>query len=167
PLAGLALWWLVIKGSYRRVEKIFLIMSLGFLAYIPAAFASHPVWSDVGRQLVSPQVSGNSDYISGYLLTAVALVGTTISPYMQFFVQSSVADKGIHAGEYFYEQLDVYTGTAFAVLIAGFVIVTTGATLYPKHPASKASSQVSSFLVSSLPLFQGYQSFKCWLSCRT
>src|SRR5438876_348560 len=138
PLAGLALWWLVIKGSYRRVEKIFLIMSLGFLAYIPAAFASHPVWSDVGRQIVSPQVSGNSDYVSGYLLTAVALVGTTISPYMQFFVQSSVADKGIHAGEYFYEQLDVYSGTAFAVLIAGFVIVTTGATLYPNHPVQTA-----------------------------
>src|SRR5947208_9058889 len=59
PLAGLALWWLVIKGSYRRVEKIFLIMSLGFLAYIPAAFASHPVWSAVGRQIVFPQVSGN------------------------------------------------------------------------------------------------------------
>ena len=138
PLSGLALWWLVIKGSYRRVEKIFLIMSLGFLAYIPAAFASHPAWSDVGRQIAFPQVSGNSDYISGYLLTAVALVGTTISPYMQFFVQSSVADKGIHAGEYFYEQLDVYTGTAFAVLIAGFVIVTTGATLYPNHPVQTA-----------------------------
>src|SRR5207237_6927300 len=98
------------------------------------AFASHPVWSDVGRQIVFPQVSGNGDYISGYLLTAVALVGTTISPYMQFFVQSSVADKGIHAGEYFYEQLDVYTGPAFAVLIAGFVIITMGATLYPIHP---------------------------------
>src|SRR5947199_1125460 len=138
PLAGLALWWLVIKGSYRRVEKIFLIMSLGFLAYVPAAFASHPVWSDVGQQIISPQVSGNSDYINGYLLTPVALVGITISPYMQFFVQSSVADKGIHAGEYFYEQLDVYSGTAFAVLIAGFVIITTGATLYPNHPVQTA-----------------------------
>src|SRR2546421_6749917 len=134
PLAGLALWWLVIKGSYRRVEKIFLIMSLGFLAYIPAAFASHPVWSDVGRQLVSPHVGTSS----GYLLTAVALVGTTISPYMQFFVQSSVADKGIHVGEYVYEQLDVYSGTIFAVLIAGFVIVTAGATLYPNHPVQTA-----------------------------
>src|SRR5436309_5135711 len=72
PLSGLILWWLVIKGSYRRVEKVFLVMSLGFLAYIPAAFASHPVWSDVGRQIIYPQVSGNSDYISGYLLTAVA-----------------------------------------------------------------------------------------------
>src|SRR5438105_11485805 len=134
PLAGLALWWLVIKGSYRRVEKIFLIMSLGFLAYIPAAFASHPVWSDVGRQIVLPQVGGNSDYISGYLLTAVALVGTTISPYMQFFVQSSVADKGIHASEYAYEQLDVYSGTIFAVAIACFVIIASAAALYKGHP---------------------------------
>src|SRR5205809_575510 len=134
PVAGLALWWLVIKGSYRRVEKIFLIMSLGFLAYIPAAFAAHPPWSQVGRELIFPHIETSS----GYLLTAVALVGTTISPYMQFFIQSSVADKGIHAGEYFYEQLDVYSGTAFAVLIAGFVIVTTGATLYPNHPVQTA-----------------------------
>src|SRR5258708_22208089 len=59
PLAGLILWWLVIKGSYRRVEKIFLIMSLGFLAYIPAAFASHPVWSNVIHQTILPTLSGN------------------------------------------------------------------------------------------------------------
>ena len=129
PLAGLVLWWLVIKGSYRRVEKVFLIMSLGFLAYIPAAFAAHPVWSDVGRQVIFPHLSTDS----GYLLTAVALVGTTISPYMQFFVQSSVADKGIHGGEYIYEQLDIYSGTVFAMIIAGFVIIATGATLFPVH----------------------------------
>jgi NRAMP (natural resistance-associated macrophage protein)-like metal ion transporter len=134
PLAGLALWWLVIKGSYRRVEKIFLVMSLGFLAYIPAAFAAHPAWSNVGRSIVLPHL----DSSSGYLLTAVALVGTTISPYMQFFIQSSVADKGISASEYTYEQLDVFSGTFFAVLIAGFVIITTGATLYPNHPVQTA-----------------------------
>ncbi|GHO65025.1 MULTISPECIES: Nramp family divalent metal transporter [Ktedonobacter] len=129
PLTALVLWWLVIKGSYRRVEIIFLFMSLGFLAYIPAAFAAHPDWSEVGRQIVFPSITGNQKY----LLAAVALVGTTISPYMQFFVQASVADKGIHAGEYFYEQLDVYSGTIFAVLIAIFVVVVTGATLYPHH----------------------------------
>jgi len=129
PLAGLILWWLVIKGSYRRVEKVFLVMSLGFLAYIPAAFAAHPVWSNVGKEVVLPSLSTES----GYLLTAVALVGTTISPYMQFFVQSSVADKGISAGDYGYEQLDVYSGTVFAVLIASFVIITTGATLFLNH----------------------------------
>src|SRR6266852_3820637 len=116
PLAGLILWWLVIKGSYRRVEKVFLVMSLGFLAYIPAAFAAHPDWGNIGRQLVVPHLSTDS----GYLLTAVALVGTSISPYMQFFVQSSVADKGIHASDYIYERLDIYSGTIFAIIIAGF-----------------------------------------------
>src|SRR5438876_4324336 len=102
PLSGLILWWLVIKGSYRRVEKVFLFISLGFLAYIPAAFAAHPSWSTIGRQVVLPHL----DTSSAYLIAAVALVGTTISPYMQFLVQSSVADKGISASEYAYEQLD-------------------------------------------------------------
>ncbi len=129
PLAGLILWLLVIRGSYRRVEKVFLIMSLGFLAYIPAAFAAHPDWGEVGRQLVIPHLSTDS----AYLLTAVAIVGTTISPYMQFFVQSAVADKGIHAGDYVYEQIDIFSGTIFALVIAAFVVITTGATLYPHH----------------------------------
>lgn len=135
PLTGLALWWLVIKGSYRRVEKIFLFMSLGFLAYIPAAFYAHPNWGEVGRQIIFPTISRDSSY----LLFAVALVGTTISPYMQFFVQSSVADKGIHAGEYVYEQVDVYSGTIFAVIVAVFVVITTGATLFVNnHPVETA-----------------------------
>src|SRR2546421_1861188 len=134
PLAGLILWWLVIKGSYRRVEKVFLIMSLGFLAYIPAAFAAHPDWREVGHSLILPNLNTSS----GYLLTAVALVGTTISPYMQFFVQSSVADKGIRTSDYKYEQLDIYSGTVFAMIIAAFVVITTGATLYPDHPVNTA-----------------------------
>ena len=129
PLAALILWLLVTRGSYRRVEKIFLVMSLGFLAYIPAAFAAHPNWGEVGRQLVIPPLSADP----GYLATAVALVGTTISPYMQFFVQSSVADKGTHVGDYFYEQLEIYSSTVFAMLIAAFVVILTGATLFPIH----------------------------------
>lgn len=129
PIAGFALWWLVIKGSYRRVEKIFLIMSLGFLAYIPAAFASQPDWGEVGRSVILPAFSTEGSY----LIAVVALVGTTISPYMQFFVQSSVADKGISAGEYIYEQMEIYIGTIFAIVIAAFVVIATGATLNPAH----------------------------------
>jgi NRAMP (natural resistance-associated macrophage protein)-like metal ion transporter len=139
PLSGLILWWLVTRGSYRRVEKVFLIMSLGFLAYIPAAFAAHPGWNDIGHQLVLPHLSTES----GYLLTAVALIGTTISPYMQFFVQSSVADKGISAGEYLYEQLDIYSGTVFAIIIAGFVLIATGATLFPAGKMVQTASDAA------------------------
>ncbi|WP_081838828.1 Nramp family divalent metal transporter [Thermogemmatispora carboxidivorans] len=135
PVCGLALWWLVIKGSYRRVEKVFIAMSLGFLSYIPAAFVAHPDWGAIGHQSVVPAFQLDSDY----LLTAAALVGTTISPYMLFYVQSAVADKGIHAGEYIYEQIDVYSGTLFATLISFFIVVATGATLFVSHhPASTA-----------------------------
>ncbi|WP_112433354.1 Nramp family divalent metal transporter [Thermogemmatispora tikiterensis] len=135
PVCGLSLWWLVIKGSYRRVEKVFIAMSLGFLSYIPAAFVAHPDWGAIAHQSVLPTWSWDS----GYLLMAAALVGTTISPYMLFYVQSAVADKGIHAGEYIYEQIDVYSGTLFATIISFFIVVATGATLFVSHhPVSTA-----------------------------
>lgn len=126
PLCGLALWWLVIRGSYRRVEKVFIIISLGFLAYIPAAFAAHPNWQMVGQQTILPHL--NMD--SGYWPTTAALVGTTLSPYMLFYIQSAVADKGIQADEYVYEQVDVYSSTIFANIISAFMIIATGATLF-------------------------------------
>ncbi|WP_151727850.1 Nramp family divalent metal transporter [Thermogemmatispora aurantia] len=135
PVCGLLLWWLVIKGSYRRVEKVFIAMSLGFLSYIPAAFVAHPDWGAIAHQSVLP----NWSWDSGYLLMAAALVGTTISPYMLFYVQSAVADKGIHAGEYIYEQIDVYSGTLFSTIISFFIVVATGATLFVSHhPVSTA-----------------------------
>jgi Mn2+/Fe2+ NRAMP family transporter len=129
PLCGLALWWLVIRGSYRRVEKIFILISLGFLAYIPATFAAHPDWHQVFKQTVFPQL--NMD--SAYWPTTAALVGTTLSPYMLFYIQSAVADKGIQAGEYIYEKVDVYSSTIFANIISAFMIIATGATLFFSH----------------------------------
>ena len=142
PICGFLLWWMVSKGSYRRVEKIFIIMSLGFLSYIPAAFAEHPSWSTVVHQTILPQFSNSSDY----WLTAVALVGTTISPYMLFYVQSAVADKGMRVDDYFYEQLDIYSGTLFATIISVFMIVATAATLYVAH------KQVNSALEAAFAL---------------
>jgi len=129
PLCGLALWWLVIRGSYRRVEKIFIVISLGFLAYIPAAFAAHPNWGLVGKQTVAPML--NMD--PGYWPMAVALVGTTLSPYMLFYIQSAVADKGIKASEYVYEKVDVYSSTIFANIISAFMIIAPAATLFVAH----------------------------------
>lgn len=129
PISGVLLWWLVIRGSYRRVEIVFLIMSLGFLAYIPAAFASHPDWFSVVKLTVLPRLSIDANYWP----TTAALVGTTLSPYMLFYIQSAVADKGIHADEYVYEQVDVYSGTIFANIISAFIIIATGATLFIRH----------------------------------
>jgi NRAMP (natural resistance-associated macrophage protein)-like metal ion transporter len=129
PVSGLVLWWLVTKGSYRRVEIIFLIMSLGFLAYIPAAFVSHPDWLEVARRTVLPRLSMDANYWP----TASALVGTTLSPYMLLYIQAAVADKGISINEYGYEKLDVYSGTIFSNIISAFMIIATGATLFLHH----------------------------------
>src|SRR5436190_7277640 len=85
PLSAICIWWLVVKSSYQRVERVFLMMSLVFLGYIVSAFLAHPDWSQVAVSLVTPHFSLQS----AYLFTFVAVIGTTISPYMQVYVQSS------------------------------------------------------------------------------
>jgi NRAMP (natural resistance-associated macrophage protein)-like metal ion transporter len=126
PLAAASVWWLVVKGSYKRVERVFLMMSLVFLGYIVSAFLSHPSWGEVGRALVHPQFS----FEPAYLFTFVAVVGTTISPYMQVFVQSSVVEKGVTAEDYALTRVDVWTGTVFAILVVFFIVVSTAAVLH-------------------------------------
>ncbi|GAC1396060.1 MAG: Nramp family divalent metal transporter [Pyrinomonadaceae bacterium] len=126
PMAAAAVWWLVVKGSYRRVERVFLLMSLVFLGYIVSAFLAKPEWAQVGHAIVRPSFSFERDY----LFMFVSLIGTTISPYMQVFVQSSVVEKGIKVEDYSMTRADVWIGTLFAVSIAAFIIISTAATLH-------------------------------------
>ncbi len=126
PLAAKSIWWLVVKGSYRRVERVFLVMSLVFLGYIVSAFLARPAWGEVARAMVRPSWS----FAPAYLFTFVAVVGTTISPYMQVFVQSSVVEKGVTVEDYALTRADVWTGTVFAIAIVFFIIVSTAATLH-------------------------------------
>ncbi|HEV2708494.1 MAG TPA: Nramp family divalent metal transporter [Pyrinomonadaceae bacterium] len=126
PLAAFAIWWLVVKGSYKRVERVFLLMSLVFLGYIVSAFLARPDWGEVARQVVRPEIR----FDAGYLFTVVALIGTTISPYMQVFVQSSVVEKGVTEEDYNLTRADVWTGTAFAISVAFFIVVSTAAALH-------------------------------------
>jgi NRAMP (natural resistance-associated macrophage protein)-like metal ion transporter len=126
PLAAFGIWWIVVKGSYQRVERVFLLMSLVFLGYVASAFMAGPDWGAVGRELVRPSFSFERDY----LFMLVALIGTTITPFMQVFVQSSVVDKGATVEDYALTRFDVWAGTIFAVLIAFFIVVSTAATLY-------------------------------------
>jgi Mn2+/Fe2+ NRAMP family transporter len=125
PLAALSVWWLVVKGSYRRVERVFLVMSLVFLGYIVSAFLARPEWSEVARQMARPSFR----YDNHYLFTLIALIGTTISPYMQVFVQSSVVEKGVGRESYKLVRADVWVGTLFAMSIAFFIVISTAATL--------------------------------------
>jgi len=126
PLAAVFIWWLIVKGSYQRVERAFLLMSLVFLSYIVSAFLSHPDWSQVAHGLMKPTFELNP----AFLFTMVAVVGTTISPYMQVYVQSSVVEKGAAAEDYLKTKADVWVGTIFAIIIVFFIVVSTGATLH-------------------------------------
>jgi NRAMP (natural resistance-associated macrophage protein)-like metal ion transporter len=130
PLAAVTIWWLVVKGSYRRVERVFLVMSLVFVGYIVSAFLAKPVWGDVARAMITPQF----DFNPAFLFTFLAIVGTTISPYMQVFVQSSVVEKGVTVEDYRLTRADVWTGTSFAMLIVFFIVISTAATLHLQTP---------------------------------
>lgn len=129
PLAALLIWFLVLKADYGLVEKVFFLLCFTFVSYLAAGVLIHPPWEKVLQAALLPEWS--SDY--RYILMAVGLVGTTITPWGQFYIQSSVVDKGLTAKDYRYTLLDVLTGTFFTGLIAFFVIVTTAAVLYGNH----------------------------------
>src|ERR1700752_120236 len=134
PLAAILIWFLIVKGSYKKVERVFLAMSLVFLAYVVSAFLSRPDWGAVAVGLVRPEFKLEH----AFLFTFVAVIGTTISPYMQVYVQSSVVEKGVTPDDYAKTRLDVWVGTVFAILIVFFIIVSTAATLH------KAGIQIAS-----------------------
>src|SRR5262249_38294488 len=128
PVMGFVVWYLIARGSYRRVERVFLGMALLLLSYPIAAFLAKPDWGEVARQTVHPDIQFNFVY----LFTVVTIIGTTISPYMQLYVQSSVAEKGVTPRDYAVTRADVYIGSLFANVTAILIMVATGATLFVK-----------------------------------
>lgn len=128
PVAAIAVWLLVVGGSYKRVEKIFLILSLVFITYVVAAFMSGPNWHQALLDTVVPHIQGDSSFIS----LVIAMIGTTIAPWMMFFNQSNVVEKGVSVKDLFSQKVDVIAGTVAACMVAWFIIVTTGAVLFPQ-----------------------------------
>ena len=125
PLAAAIVWYLVVYGSYARVEKIFLVMTLVFLAYPVAAILAKPVWGDVAMGFI-PKIRGETEFMTMF----VALIGTTITPYMQLFQQSSVVEKGTARKHYGDERIDAYAGAIFSNIMSMTMIIATAATLH-------------------------------------
>lgn len=126
PLAGIFVWFIVVRGNYKRAEKIFLVLSLVFVTYVLAGFLAQPNWNDVARGLVTPTIVPETKFI----LLFIATVGTTITPWMQFYLQGSIVDKGLKVEEYAYARADVLFGAFVTDFFSFFMIVATGATLY-------------------------------------
>src|SRR5579864_2123964 len=126
PVAAIVVWLLLVRGSYKVAERIFVLMTIPFFAYPIAAILAKPHWGAVGKAIVVPHIQLNS----GYLFLFIATAGTTITPFMQLYVQSAVVERGIGPDELNAERAEVVSGSIFANLVAGFIIIATGATLY-------------------------------------
>lgn len=126
PLAAVAVWILVVKGNYKISEKIFLLFSVFLLSYIVSAVLAKPDWRQIGREMIAPTIQWDNAYIA----TVLGLVGTTVAPWMQFYMQSSVIEKGIKIADYRYTIWDVVAGCVITVVVAFFIIVSCAATLH-------------------------------------
>jgi len=126
PFFAIVVWLLVTKGTYKSVEKIFLFAAVIYLAYIISGFLAKPDWSDVAGNLLKPTFV----FSKNYLLTLIGIIGTTITPWMQFYIQASVVEKGIKVENYKFAKWDVITGSIVSDVISFFIIIASAATLF-------------------------------------
>jgi Mn2+/Fe2+ NRAMP family transporter len=126
PIAAILVWVLIVKGSYKAVERVFLIASAIFLTYVASGVLSNPNWSEVGQAFISPSFRLDVSYVTIF----VTIIGTTIAPWMQFYQQSSIVDKGLQVKDYAYERVDVVVGSLFAVIVAAFITISCASTIF-------------------------------------
>jgi Mn2+/Fe2+ NRAMP family transporter len=127
PVAAILVWILVVKGTYKIAERIFLIFSASLLTYVISALMAKPHWSEIGSAIIRPGIELNTQSLT----MVIALVGTTIAPWMQFYMQSSVIEKGLKMKNYKFTVIDIVVGCVVTVVVAFFIMVACGSTLYP------------------------------------
>lgn len=126
PLAGIMITLLVLKGGYNKVEKVMLLLCLSALAYVATVFIIKPDWGEIAQAALVPHIEFNNAYI----LAILAVIGTTITPWGIFYLQASVADKGVDMDKYGHTKIDVAFGAGWGNIISAFIIITTAATLF-------------------------------------
>ena len=142
PLGALFIWLLVVKGSYRMFERVFLGICLVYLTYVVAAIMARPSWGEVVSQTIRPSFSVNAAYLS----TMIGLVGTTITPWMQFYLQSAIVEKGVRREQYWATRIDVIAGSFMTDIVGLFIMVACGATLYKQGVGIESAEQAAQAL---------------------
>ena len=135
PVPPVGIWAVTVLGNYSRVQRVFLVMGLVFLTYPVAAVLAHPHWGTVVSNLVWPHFL----HTNAFLLLAVALIGTTITPYMQFYLTSAVVDKGVTPKTYKGERIDTVNGAILGDLVSIFIIIATAAAIGGTGPLNSVS----------------------------
>jgi Mn2+/Fe2+ NRAMP family transporter len=126
PVGAFLVWWMVVKGNYKSIEKVFLTACVFYLSYIISGFLVHPDWSAIKTATFTPILK----FDMGMLTMAIGIVGTTIAPWMQFYLQSSIVDKGLKAESYKYARMDVIFGSITVNVVAFFIIMLCAVTLF-------------------------------------
>jgi len=126
PFVAVLVWLLIVKGSYKFVERIFLVASAIYLSYVLSGILANPPWGKVLQAAITPSFHFDVAYVTIF----VTVIGTTIAPWMQFYQQASIVDKGIKVEDFGYERVDVIVGSLFAVLVAAFITIACAATLF-------------------------------------
>jgi Mn2+/Fe2+ NRAMP family transporter len=127
PAVAFMVWILVVKGTYKIAERIFLIFSVSLLTYIVSAIMGKPHWSEIGSSIIHPKMEMNSQSLA----MVIGLVGTTIAPWMQFYMQTSVIEKGLKMQNFRYTLIDIVVGCVLTVVVAFFIMVACASTLHP------------------------------------
>ncbi len=139
PIVALAIWIMVVKGNYKIAERIFLIFSVSLLMYVVAALMGKPDWTEIGRSIIRPKAEFSHQSLS----MIIGIIGTTIAPWMQFYMQSSVIEKGLKITQYKYTLIDILVGCVATVVVAFFIMVACASTLHVKgiqiHEAKDAA----------------------------
>ncbi len=139
PLGALFVWWLVVRGNYQRVEKVFLVACLFYGAYIVSGFLARPEWQRVFRAAIAVPMIWDAPYTA----MVIGLIGTTIAPWMQFYLQAAVVEKQVPADRYGLVRLDAVLGCAATGLVAFFIMVACAQQLYPRQIATAAQAAVA------------------------
>lgn len=139
PIVAAFTLFIITRGNYSKIEKVFLIFTFVFFSYIITCFIAKPQWNVVFKEMFTPQIEFSKEFI----LTFIGMIGTTITPYMQFYLQSSIVDKGLNIDDYKYEKIDVYLSAVWGDLVSFFIIVTTAITLYKNGIRIESAEQAA------------------------
>lgn len=151
PIAAVMIWLLVVKGSFKVIERVFLSLSLIYATYIISGFMAHPDWGQVMHDTLMPRFHADPRF----MFLAIAVIGTTIAPWMQFFLQATVVDKGLRVENYAYEKWDVYVGSLLTDIVSFFVIVSAGVMIW-KAPGGVSITNPAQAAVALKPVAHGY-----------
>ena len=145
PIVGFLIWFMVVKGTYKIAERIFLLFSVSLLMYVVSALMAKPHWSEIGQAIIHPKLDINTKSIS----MIIGIIGTTIAPWMQFYMQSSVIEKGLKMKQYKYTLIDIVVGCVATVVVAFFIMVACASTL---HENGKVINEAKDAALALKPL---------------